>query len=196
MAEKSSDEEDVDSALEELLADTQDPMNQKGAPKPIVSKDAIDDEPLTPFKKPTVLPAAPIAKSPNEIKDLTSKLFVNAMKIVERSQDRSEEDRSEVQVVIDHLMGKMLDGPSISSVEVESLVLALRVKTDATANMAKFGDMIARLVSSSKGQEGEKTSAFDVEELSAALNVPDFHDNIRELEPKDAPKATTPEEPK
>lgn len=195
MTEESKDKDSLDELLEE--AQQADPMHQKGEPTPIPQKDdPIEKEPLTPFKEEKQIikmeaPAAPPASTP-ELDGLVSKFLSDAMKIAKRAQDRFEEDRAEVQEVIDHLKNKVFNGLKPSSAELESLVAALRVKTDATANMSKLGDMIARIVSSGKGQMQEKTSAFDLDELNhikQALSLPEFGDTPKDLPDQQADKS-------
>lgn len=195
MTEESPDKDSLDELLEE--AQGADPMHQDGAPSPIPQKDdPIDKEPLVPYTpKQTIKqeqPPAPPATTP-ELDGLVSKFLSDAMKIAKRAQDRFEEDRAEVQEVIDHLKNKVFNGLKPSSAELESLVAALRVKTDATANMSKLGDMIARIVSSGKGQMQEKTSAFDLDELNhikQALALPEFGDTPKDLPEQEADKST------
>lgn len=195
MAEESQDKD----SLDDLLAEAQeaDPMHQEGAPTPIPQKDdPIEKEPLVPYAPKQVVkqeetPTTPPSATP-ELDGLVSKFLSDAMKIAKRAQDRFEEDRAEVQEVIDHLKNKVFNGLKPSSAELESLVAALRVKTDATANMSKLGDMIARIVSSGKGQMQEKTSAFDLDELNhikQALSLPEFGDTPKDLPDQQADKS-------
>ncbi len=179
MPEESKDNLD---ALDSLLSETQadDPMHQKGAPTPVPNAEtkALDNEPLQPFQKDE---PPPPAQAPSELDALVKKFMADGGKVLKLALDRSGEDRSETQEVIDHLKSKLFatEGKSATAGELECLAALLRVKTDATGNLAKLGDTVARLVAAGKGMVTNQSSTFDVDELSEireALKQPDYKD--------------------
>lgn len=176
-----------DPALDDLLNNIQseDPMNNINEPQP---GEDIDDL-IPPESKETKkdektegkVESKPESKS-EQPKDSSisgiGKEFIGDIKdLIAVAKERFREDRDEAQEVIDYLKQVVLTNPKPSVGLVEALVQALKVKTDATANITRIGDMASRALSAGRDHIGKDSSAQqDLSALYEALSEPDYKD--------------------
>lgn len=195
MTDPSSDKDPIDGLLDSLQND--DPMNQDEVPlenpdDPDVKK--VEIEPLKVHKS-LDAPDGPVTDP--SVDKLATELLNKVRTLTERAMLHFEEDRNEVQEVVDHYKKRLFDDTiKLSPIEHESLGSAMRIKTDATANMAKLGDMIAKVLSSGKSHLGGPAgSALNVEDLHKKLETPDYGDTPTNIDQKPSAHTGTPDDP-
>lgn len=176
---QSSDNPTEDSAIDDLLNSIQsdDPMDHNNEPIPSedIEPDLLPD--ADKLKKDDA-PTPEKSKEDDEKMKGVGREFINDIRgLIDVAKERFREDRDEAQEVIDYLKQVVMGTATPSVGLVESLVAALKVKTDATANLTRIGDMAAKALTAGRDHiDKETSSSVDMATLYEALATPDYTD--------------------
>lgn len=169
-----ADEEVSDEAIDDLLntIQSEDPMDHTNEPHP---GDEIDEESIP---DPSKLPEPEKEELKKDDDSPVGKGMVDeVLGIVKLAKERYSEDRHEAQEIVDYIKDIVMHQEKPSAALVEALVNAMKVKTDATANITRIGDMISRTLSAGRDHIDKNTSSdTDMETLYEALSTPEYGD--------------------
>lgn len=168
-----ADEEVSDEAIDDLLnaIQSEDPMDHTNEPHP---GEEIDEESIP---DPSKLPDPAEPKKDEKQSAVGKGMVDEVLGIVRLAKERYSEDRHEAQEIVDYIKDIVMHQEKPSAALVEALVNAMKVKTDATANITRIGDMISRALSAGRDHIGKETSSdTDMEALYEALSTPEYGD--------------------
>ena len=178
--EQSQAEEEIsDEALDDLLETIQseDPMDHSNEPHP---GEEIDEESIpdpAKLKEESEQPKTEEEPKTEEPPAVGKELIQDIRSIIKIAKERFSEDRHEAQEIVDYIKDIVMHQEKPSAALVEALVAAMKVKTDATANITRIGDMASRALSSGRDHIDKKTSSdTDMEALYEALSTPEYGD--------------------
>lgn len=84
--------------------------------------------------------------------------------------DNFRADRDQQQSVIAHLQDLVFNNPKIKPAVIESLVNAMKVKSESNANFSRMLDSIAKIISAGKGEFSAKQTQTNTSALSQLLS--------------------------
>ena len=190
---------ETDKNLTELLAESTDPaanvhLEEDGeADEEVASLLAkLDpDPPADPEPKPKQVLAsksAEIVETKVVSDDDRSQLFAvallhNYQKVVRGTIERFQEDKEEIQEVLDFLKDRCFTDPEVDSSIVAALASTVKTKVDATSNTVRVLDAFSKFISATKNSTilgGAQSATADMLELAKLLTKQQFPDEVSE----------------
>lgn len=140
----------------------------------------IPDIPNTIPTIPTIIDPIEVSKEVDENSEYVREVLTDFKKVSKSIIGRFQEDKDEIQEVIDYLKDKVYNSSEVEESHVIALTNTLRTKADASTNAVKLLDAYSKLLSAGKsalgGGGGSKSATSDMLELAKLLRQEKFPD--------------------